>query len=381
MSANNMFRRGTKRYFIALLHSQGYTNSEAYIELKSRVSQQVKPWIFTSNTPGGRVAKPLALQYEELQNEINRVYSLIERTGSNPILGNEEIKEDEILDSEEEITETEEDESTTIRATGKVKFSEKETFFNEWNRLRTWIAETTERTGAIAVDSLDTMRPLIAAKALIEAGISARTLLYAMCMHWPKATLDMAGISPVDFNVESSPIHDGAHHLSGYVCKLVEARQNVMLIGPAGTGKSRIAKQVADHLGLRYGETPMTPGATRGDLLGRHTLQGFVPSQFVEIYSQGGIFNFEEIDASDPSMLIVVNNALASDHLFNSANGEVYEKHPDFIAVSTANTFGLGSDSKYTGREKLDLATIDRFRMGRVMVSLDESLAKSLILG
>lgn len=125
----------------------------------------------------------------------------------------------------------------------------------------------------------------------------------------------------------------------------------------------------------------MTPGATRGDLLGRHTVSGFIPSQFVEIYSGGGVFNFEEIDASDPSMLIVVNNALASDSLFNSANGEVYKKHPDFIALATANTFGLGSDSKYTGREKLDLATIDRFRMGRVVVTLDENLADHLMFG
>lgn len=373
--SDSMFRYGTKRYFIAACEANGLTSTQAYNELKVKVSAQVRPWIFTSNTPQGRQPKPLSLQYAELQNEINRVYSLIERTG-NPVPKGEEIP------AEDATEETEETETPKPRAKGKVdKDSEKRLFFNEWRRLRQWIADTSATTGAIPVDSLDTMRPLIAAKALIDAGISARTLLGAMTLHWPQATREMAQIASVDFNMESAPIHDGAHHLSGYVCKLIEARQNVMLIGPAGTGKSRIARQCADHLGLRYGETPMTPGATRGDLLGRHTLEGFVTSQFVEIYSQGGVFNFEEIDASDPSMLIVVNNALASDHLFNSVNGEVYEKHPDFIAVSTANTFGLGADSKYTGREKLDLATIDRFRMGRVMVALDESLAESLILG
>jgi len=338
---------------------------------------QVKPWIFTSNTPSGREAKPLSLQYQELQNEINRVYSLIERTG-NPVPADGMPHDD--IPNEPEIDDEPETEKPPVKSSKARKENEKQHFYNEWSRLRRWIADTATNTGAIAVDSLDTMRPLIAANALIDAGISARTLLYSMCMHWPKATLDIAGISPVDFNSESTPIHDGAHHLSGYVCKLVEARQNVMLIGAAGTGKSFVAKQVATHLDLRYGETPMTPGATRGDLLGRHTLAGFIPSQFVEIYSQGGIFNFEEIDASDPSMLIVVNNALASDHLYNSVNGEVYDRHPDFIAVSTANTFGLGADSKYTGREKLDLATIDRFRMGRVLVTLDESLARSMIL-
>jgi hypothetical protein len=375
---DSTFRYGTKRYFIAQCEANGLTATQAYDELKSKVSAQVKPWIFNSNTPGGRIAKPLSLQYQELQNEINRVYALIASDGNPVPAGNDEPEIEEIEPDEIPADDT----PKPPKAKGKLdKESEKLFFYNEWKRLREWITSTAQNTGAVPVDSLDTMRPLIAAKALIENGISARTLLYSMALHWPKATMDIAGITPVDFHSESAPIHDGAHHLSGYVMKLIEARQNVMLIGSAGTGKSRIARQVADHLGLRYGETPMTPGATRGDLLGRHTLQGFVPSQFVEIYSQGGVFNFEEIDASDPSMLIVVNNALASDHLFNSANGEVYEKHADFCAVSTANTFGLGADSKYTGREKLDLATIDRFRMGRVLVDLDESLAKSLILG
>jgi hypothetical protein len=379
-----MFRFGTKRYFIAAMQANGLTNIQAYNELKSLVARQVSPWIFKSNVPGeGRVAKPLSLQYQELQNEINRVYSLIERTG-NPIPSGTEIPRDENDATEEDSDESKEeiktDEKPVVKSSKARKDSEKQHFYNEWKRLRHWISTTVENTGAVAVDSLDTMRPLQAAKTMIDAGISARTMLYAMCMHWPKATLDMAGISPVDFNDESSPIYPGAHHLSGYVCKLIEARQNVMLIGAAGTGKSFLARQVAEHLNLPYGETPMTPGATRGDLLGRHTLQGFVPSQFVEIYSGGGVFNFEEIDASDPSMLIVVNNALASGYLFNSVNGERYERHENFVAVSTANTFGLGADSKYTGREKLDLATIDRFRMGRVLVSLDEDLARNMIL-
>lgn len=181
--------------------------------------------------------------------------------------------------------------------------------------------------------------------------------------------------------------------MAGYVLKLATARIPVMLIGPAGTGKSHLAQQVASMIrteshpdGLPYGETPMTPGATRGDLLGRMTASPdksdrFVLSRFVEIYSGGGVFNFEEIDASDPGMLIVVNNALASGRLFNSVNGEVYTRHPDFVPMATANTFGMGADAKYTGREKLDLATIDRFRMGRVILNLDEALAERMMFG
>ena len=223
---------------------------------------------------------------------------------------------------------------------------------------------------------------------MIDQGISARMCLFAMTLHWSQATRDQARIETVDFRTECGDVESGSHELSGYVRKLYAARIPVMLIGPAGSGKSYCAHESAGLIqteshpdGLPYGETPMTPGATRGDLLGRHTLEGFITSQFVEIYSGGGVFNFEEIDASDPSMLIVVNNALASKTLFNSANGESYQRHPDFIPVGTANTFGLGANAQYTGREKLDLATIDRFRMGRVLMGLDEDLARRQILG
>lgn len=370
--SNSMFKPGTKRYMIASLHAAGLTPREAYSELRAKVAQQEKPWVFTSNTPDGRKPKPLSEQYVELQHEINRVYSAIERSG-----GKMEFEPRKPEEPKEK-----------PRKKAATKDDEKRHFVSEWKRLRKFIADTAERTGALPLDSLDSMRPVQAARALIDAGISSQTLIYAMTMHWPQASREMAGIATADFLTESEDLGTGFHRLTGYVRKLAEARQNVMLIGPAGTGKSHIAKQVASLIrteahpdGLPYGETPMTPGATRGDLLGRHTVTGFIPSQFVEIYSGGGVFNFEEIDASDPSMLIVVNNALASSHLFNSANGEVYERHPDFIAVATANTFGLGSDSKYTGREKLDLATIDRFRMGRVLVSLDENLAEHLMFG
>jgi hypothetical protein len=123
----------------------------------------------------------------------------------------------------------------------------------------------------------------------------------------------------------------------------------------------------------------MTPGATRGDLLGRHTLDGFIPAAYVESFSMGGVFNFEELDAADAAMVIVLNNALASNVLFNSANGERYEKHPDHIPVSTANTFGLGANRDYTGRERLDASTIDRWRMGRIFIPFDPKIEEMIL--
>ena len=383
------FRTGTKRYFLASLYAQGRTTVEAFTLLRPKVLEQVKPWIFSANVGGRRVPKSISEQLVDLQHEINRVWNLLDRSGETPVPADafqpNETPEEEIADTEEP-----REEEPKPRAKAKTKEDEKRFFLSEWKRVRGWIRAQHETHGTQPVDSLDSNRPVEAARRMIDAGISAKTCLYAMTLHWPLATRDQAGIETVDFQSESEDLGAGTHRLAGYVLKLMTAAKGqgfgVMAIGPAGSGKSFVMKQAAKMIqtaahpnGLPYGETPMTPGATRGDLLGRHTLEGFIPSQFVEIYSGGGVFNFEEIDASDPGMLIVVNNALAGRHLFNSVNGEVYEKHPDFIAVATANTFGLGADAKYTGREKLDLATIDRFRMARVTMSLDESLAEYLM--
>lgn len=373
------YTAGTRRHAIAQMHARGMTEQEIYDTAQLWTRQGVRPWVFRANVNGRREPKPLNEQLVELRHEISRTFSDIARSG-NPISADA---------TPDPAPAPAPDPTPEPKAKGKRnRDEEREWFYNQWQRIRTWIREMSERAGSAPIDSLDSMRPLIGARALMDEGISARTLVYAMTLHWPQASRDAAGIETAPMRDESESLGKGFHVESGYVRRVMLARQPCMLIGPAGSGKSHLARQVAGTIqteshpdGLPYGETPLTPGATRGDLLGRHTLSGFTVSQFVEIYSGGGVFNFEEIDAADPSMLIVVNNALASDRLFNSANGEVYERHPDFIPVATANTFGLGADAKYTGREKLDLATIDRFRMGRVLVALDENLARDMILG
>jgi cobaltochelatase CobS len=112
-------------------------------------------------------------------------------------------------------------------------------------------------------------------------------------------------------------------------------------------------------------------------------MSGYKSRPFCDIYEGGGVFSFEEIDAADPNMTIVVNNALAGDHFFNPASGRAIYRSPDFVAIATANTYGMGANREYTGRERLDAAFLDRFRMGRVFVNVDldlgESIARAII--
>jgi hypothetical protein len=369
------YRYNTKQFLIAECANRGLTKRQAYDELKEMVRNQTKPMVFSANVNGRRIPKPIGDQYAELQYSIGRVFKEVGRATSA-----EFEKEDEIT-PEEEI----QDEPKPVAKAKARTETELEKFKRRIRELRAFC----ERRAGLGerIDSIS-MRPAQAAVKLIPLGVPCDALLDAITMHWGEDTRNEAGITSFDF-VELSRkvmkdrgIPDGQYHeLFGYALLIAEARVPLMLIGPFGTGKSFLAKQISEYLGLAYSETPMSPGATRGDLLGRHTLSGFITSEFVERYSGGGVFNFEEIDASDPSMLIVLNNALASDELFNSSNGERYAKHPDFVPVSTANTFGLGANRDYTGRERLDAATIDRWRTGRIVLPLDEKIEDEILGG
>lgn len=378
------FTPNTKRFFLAQLYAEGHSRNHVYGLLAPKVRSQEKPWIFTRNLDkseqyGGRkrIAKPIDEQLTELRNEIGRVWGLLDREGVP-----EEIR-NAPRPSEPEV---QPEPKPKPEAKAKVsKRAEIEFFVREWRRIRAWIAERAERTGADPIDDLDSMRPVREAVRAIEQGIPARALLYSMVMHWPHDARREAGIEDFDFYSFSPDMGKGSHRLLGYILMLCRARIPVMLVGGAGVGKSFLSQQVAEHLELDYAYTAMNAGATRGDFLGRLTaarttdengneIPFMIGAKFADFYVRGGVHSFEEMDAADSNTLILLNNAIANDTLENSSTGETLDKSDDFVPIATVNTFGLGPNSKYTAREKLDFATLDRFRMGRVLVKLDEDL-------
>ena len=71
----------------------------------------------------------------------------------------------------------------------------------------------------------------------------------------------------------------------------------------------------------------------------------------------------DEMDASCPEALIILNAAIANGYFnFPAPIGNV-TKHPNFRCVAAGNTMGFGADAQYVGRNQLDAATLDRFAM------------------
>jgi hypothetical protein len=392
----------SKRRLIALCIERGLTRRETLAELLPMVNAQVEPLIFKRNLNGHRHALPISKQRERLWHEIGRVLvelgKVVDTSEAMPEDDTSEddtpeIIEDEII--EDETIEDEIIEDEPVKATGG-KESEEMYFVRRCDEIRDWIAKRAESTGTEKIDTLNN-RPLLDGIRGIRAGISADAMLYAMTMHWPDDIRAEAGIRTVDFANECEPIEsdDGEHfhRLAGYVLKLAKARIPIYLVGESGTGKSHLARQLAKLLAcendgepLEYNECPMTAGATPSWLLGNVQMttpknpEGFRPRKCLTRYEDGGVFNFEEIDASDPNMVLVANQLLASDSYDNPVDGETYYRHKLNVMVATANTLALGANRMHTGRERLDFATIDRFRMGRIEILFDRDLAVKIAL-
>ena len=162
---------------------------------------------------------------------------------------------------------------------------------------------------------------------------------------------------------------------------LAGLRKNILLVGPAGCGKTTVAHLLATALELPFSSISCSAGMSEGQLLGRLLPIGeagrfeYVASEFVKAYENGGVFLIDELDASDENTLIILNQALANGGFYLPSRTEnpYCKRHADFICIAAANTFGHGADMVYAGRNKLDGATLDRFRAGMIVVDYDRA--------
>ena len=161
-------------------------------------------------------------------------------------------------------------------------------------------------------------------------------------------------------NGKTKKIKEITHPLFPDVIKLINADVPVFLMGAAGTGKNHLCKQVADALGLEF--------YFSNAVSNEYKITGFIDAngkyhetQFYEAFTKGGLFFFDEIDASVPEVLVLLNAAIENRY-FNFPTGKV-TAHPNFRIIAAGNTYGSGASVQYVGRYQLDAASLDRFAL------------------
>ena len=252
---------------------------------------------------------------------------------------------------------------------------------NEWTPSKP--SESTPETPKTETPKAETQTPQVTLDALIAQSVAQLSVGSVMETARPmldKYIQETYGMLPKSIEVKSD---FGTHKVEGVthakfetILKLVTADIPVFLTGAAGCGKNVICKQIADALGLKF--------YFSNSVTQEYKLTGFIDAngryhetQFFKAFTEGGVFMLDEIDASSPEVLVILNAAIANRY-FEFPTGRV-DAHKDFRIVAAGNTYGTGADMEYTGRYQLDASSLDRFCI--VEVSYDKDIENAIAKG
>jgi cobaltochelatase CobS len=145
--------------------------------------------------------------------------------------------------------------------------------------------------------------------------------------------------------------------------------RNVMLYGPAGTGKTELAQQLAARTGRPFALISCDTGTDASTLVGMTVpdASGGVTWQDGQltraIQTPGCVVCLDEPSVARPGALFVMQNVLANRMLFIAETGRRVCVAPGVLFLTTDNTNGTGGGARkgYTDTNRLNAAFLDRF--------------------
>jgi hypothetical protein len=230
--------------------------------------------------------------------------------------------------------------------------------YQEWKRKHeTELAERLERqnNGGLGLDDDDeeTLRRLLAKR---KQGVSEARVIELVKEHAGKpshVTIDLR--SPAGVTPKGEAL---MHYRLPLLLSAMNAGVSMMLVGPAGSGKTTAVQQAAGLLGRGFEFT--------GAINSEYKLTGFIDAQgrvvssaFRRAFIDGAVFLFDEMDGSLPGAVLPFNSANAN-RVMDFPDG-THKAHEHYLGLAACNTFGRGADRQYVGRYQQDAAVLDRF--------------------
>jgi len=228
------------------------------------------------------------------------------------------------------------------------------------------------------------MRQAIDGTKLLKAGIPVKALKHASTMHFPPEARKSLGASDYDVtNFRPDKRVDDAHAALPYALACKEAGVNICLVGGKGVGKTTFVETLAEFFQYDHTAVSLSGASSPSDFYGVQKIGGnggIIEAEFSQLLRKPSFILCDEMDASDENMLLMLNRALANRKFYNRLLGETINVDKDTTFVAAMNTLGLGGGRDFTGRNKLDAASLDRWAMGRIQITLDPVLETKLAL-
>ncbi|AEF83599.1 ATPase, AAA family [Treponema primitia ZAS-2] len=174
------------------------------------------------------------------------------------------------------------------------------------------------------------------------------------------------------------------------VAKLIEAGHPILLVGPAGCGKTRLFYDIAQKARKNIYRVNFDGGMTPDAFIGGVRLRSvknpdgtatqetyFLEGPVVKAAKEGAWLLLDEIDKAQPEYAAALHAMIEDIHnpiVLNDDGGKTIKPHKDFRILATANTLGNMEDISlgYYGSSPMSAAFKDRFAILQVDYPPDE---------